>query len=152
MWVYKDREIHSHDDLPANCTHIVYCIYYTDYTKYIGYKTVRTTKELSSLKNGSKRDNHIRYQNRNKGGKRVTMEIVAVDKPFINYTGSSEENKDKTIKYKEILFMSSNKRTATYLEVRELMRAGAIEPATEYNNKNINRLWFDNCLEGLIDE
>lgn len=152
MWNYKDKQIKSHDDLPYNCTHIIYCIYYTDNTKYIGYKTVRTTKELPLLLNGKERPNRVDTKNRNKNGKRVTMEVVSVDKPFVNYEGSSEENKGKTISHKEILLMTSSKRTATYLEVRELMRAGAIEPDTEYNNKNINRLWFDNCLEGLIND
>lgn len=149
-WSYKDKYIYNHSDLPNNCTHFIYELSYTDGTKYIGSKCVRTIKELTPLLNGNKRDNHLAYKGRIKNNKRVSVEIVLVDKPFVKYIGSSEENKGKELIKKEILYFTSNKRTSTYLEVRELMTRKAIEPNSIYNNKNINGLWFDNCLEGLI--
>jgi hypothetical protein len=135
-WLYKGSEIKSHDDIPENCTDIVYQIYYTDGSSYIGKKTVRSERRLKP----TKAQLAIR-----KNYKRVEMK----NQPFVDYTGSSSENDGKIVKLKYILYMCSDKRTATYLEVRELMEHRALE-VTSFNNKNISGRFFSNCLDGLI--
>jgi len=135
-WTYKNAEINSHNDLPKEVTHIVYLLTFTDNTKYIGYKTVRAERRLKP----TKKQLAIR-----KNFKRVEVK----DLPFINYVGSSRENEGKELVSKEILYLTTNKRTATYLEVREMMTRRVVE-TSEYNNANINGKWFDNCLDGLF--
>ena len=150
-WIYKGKSIESHYDIPKEITHMVYELSFTDKTKYIGFKTLRTTKELPPLKNGNKRENHICIKGRNKNGKRVYMEIIGIDSSFVDYEGSSEENKGRILISKDILYFTTNKRTATYLEAKLLFSRGVLED-DKYNNKNINRRWFDNCLDGLYKE
>ena len=150
-WMYKGREILSHDDLPLECNWFVYKIKYKDNTEYIGIKKIRTTLERLSLKNGKKRDNHIEFKNRNKNGKRVCNEITFANKPFTNYVGSSNENKGKEISSKEITHLCRNQRTATYLEAYYLFNNDAIFNS-KLNNKNILGKFYDNALDGLIKE
>ncbi len=135
-WKSKIGEIYSHNDLPDECTHIVYKVHFTDGTKYIGYKTVRSMRRLKP----TKAQLAIR-----KNYKRVELKEL----PFIDYTGSSKENDGKVVRYKEILHFCSNKRTATYLETQLLFEANALTNEY-YNNKNIGGKWFDNCLDGFI--
>jgi hypothetical protein len=136
MW--NNQPIKSHKDLPDCITHIVYKIYYTDGTVYVGYKAIRGEKRLKPTKAQlAIRKNYKRVE---------TKEL-----PFVQYVGSSAENKGKTILMKEILHLTTNKRTATYLENKILFTEGAIEqsPVNNFNNKNIGGKWYDNCLDGL---
>ena len=133
-WMLDDEVVTSHDDLPIECTHIVYLLKYDDGTKYVGYKTIRSDRRMKPLK----------------GMRKNARRIVRKDVPFVDYVGSSENNENKTLVSREILHLCSSKRTATYLEIKELMVRGAVE-TDEYNNANINRMWYDNCLEGLIE-
>ena len=137
-WAYRDRDINSHEDLPKEVTHIVYELRFDDMTKYIGYKTIRSLRRLKP----TKAQLAIR-----KNYKRVEIK----DQPFIDYTGSSAENKGKNLISKEILHLTTNKRTATYLEVKLLMNNNALE-CDEFTNKNINGKWFDNCMDGLYKD
>lgn len=135
MWIYRNRLIESHNDLPKEVVAIVYKISYTDDTAYIGYKLVRSERRLKP----TKAQLAIR-----KNYKRVEWK----DLPFKDYTGSSKENKGKVIRDKEILHLTTNKRTATYLEVKEMMTRGVLE-TNKYSNANCNGKWFNNCLDGL---
>jgi hypothetical protein len=138
MWVYKDKEIHSHDDLFPECTDIVYELLFSDGTKYIGKKTVKSMRRLKP----TKKQLAIR-----KNYKRIEQKNI----PFINYEGSSKENDGKTLVSKEILYQCSTKKAATYIETAMLFNLGAIL-SDEYNNKNILGKFYDNDLDGLIEE
>jgi hypothetical protein len=138
IWTYKGKEIHSHDDLFPECTDIVYELTFTDGTKYIGKKVVRSMRRLKP----TKAQLAIR-----KNYKRVELK----DLPFIDYTGSSSENDNKTLSKKEILYQSSNKKTATYLEA-SLLFINNVLFTDEYNNKNILGTMYDNSLDGLLGE
>ncbi len=81
-----------------------------------------------------------------KNYKRVELKNL----PFVNYEGSSEENKGKTLISKEILYLSSNKKSASYIETALLFENNVLFNDT-YNNKNISGTYYDNSLEGLID-
>lgn len=136
-WTYKDKEILSHDDLPEECTDFVYELKFSDETHYIGKKTVRSMRRLKPTKEQlAKRKNY----------KRVELKNL----PFVRYIGSSAENEGKIIIAKEILYLSSNKKTATYIETA-LLFGNDVLFTDKYNNKNIGGVFFDNSLDGLIE-
>ena len=136
-WTYKGKTVLSHTDLPDNCTDFVYELCYSDSTKYIGKKTIRSIRRLKPTKAQlAKRKNY----------KRVELK----DLPFVKYVGSSSENDGKTLISKEILYLSSTKKTASYIEVA-LLFGNDVLFTDEYNNKNISGSYWDNSLDGLIE-
>ena len=136
-WTFNGEKIVNHSCLPIECVAIVYVIRYDDGLNYIGQKVVRSERRLKP----TKAQLAIR-----KNYKRVEVK----DLPFKDYTGSSKENAGRTIVSKEILAMTSNKRTASYIETKLLMKYGAIESNDKFSNQNISGRYFDNCLDGLI--
>ena len=135
-WKYKGKEILSHSNIPKDAVAIVYILSYDDSTKYIGYKLVRSKRRLKP----TKKQLAVR-----KNYKRVEM----VDLPFLKYVGSSRENKGKVLVRKEILYFTSNKRTATYLETKLLFEHNVLFD-DKFNNKNISGRFFDTAMDGLI--
>jgi hypothetical protein len=138
MWLYKDKEVHSHEDLLPECTDIVYCIYYTSGKRYIGKKSVRSMRRLKP----TKAQLAIR-----KNFKRVELKDI----PFVNYVGSSKETEGEVVKSKEILYQCSTKKAATYIEAGILFNENAIF-SDEYLNLNIIGKFYDNDLNGLLDQ
>jgi transposase len=138
VWTYQGKEIHSHEDLYPECTDFVYELTYTDGTKYIGKKTVRSIRRIKPTKAQlAIRKNYVRKELK--------------DSPFIKYEGSSTENEGKTLLSKEILYQSSNKKTASYIEA-SLLFYNDVLFTDKYNNKNISGTYFDNSLDGLLGE
>jgi len=138
MWTYQGKDIKSHDDLFENCTDFVYELTFTDGTKYIGKKTVRSIRRIKPTKAQLKiRKNYVRKEFKNS--------------PFINYEGSSSENEGKTLLSKEILYQTSNKKTASYIEMALLVENEVLF-SDKYNNKNISGTYFCDSLDGLIGE
>jgi hypothetical protein len=136
MWECVDKKILSHEDLHKECVSIVYELEFEDGTLYIGKLVVRSMRRLKP----TKAQLAIR-----KNYKRVELKNI----PFVNYTGSSEEVKGKIAVRKEILHQCSNKKTATYLEAKELFTANVLYNDS-YLNKNISGVYFENSLDGLI--
>jgi len=170
-WTYKDKEILSHKDLPEECTDFVYELTFKSGKKYIGKKTIRSKSILPMNKtkvrpNSTIITRHVlrdeegniitskskRKAARNRGlkAKAEKYEVVITNKPFINYEGSSSENKDEILVSKKILYLSSTKKTATYIEMVLLVEAG-VPFSDDYTNKNISGTFFDNSLDGLIE-
>jgi len=138
MWTYKGKEIKSHNDLFKDCTNFVYELTFTDGTKYIGKKTVRAIRRIKPTKAQLKiRKNYVRKELKNI--------------PFIDYEGSSIENEGKTILNKEILYQTSNKKTASYIEMALLVENEVLF-SDKYNNKNISGAYFTDSLDGLLGE
>lgn len=137
-WIYKDKAVNSHEDLLPGCTDIVYCIYYTSGKKYIGKKSLRSMRRLKP----TKKQLEIR-----KNYKRVELK----DLPFVDYVGSSKETEGHEIDHKEILYQTSTKKAATYIEAGILFNEHAIF-SDEYLNLNISGTFFDNDLNGLLDK
>jgi hypothetical protein len=137
MWIYRDKEIHYHEDLHSDCVEIVYEITYKSGKKYIGKKSVRAMRKLPP----TKKQLAIR-----KNFKRVEKKDI----PFVKYEGSSEETKDQVVAKKEIFYQCSNKRTSTYVELGLIISCDALV-SDEYLNKNALGKFFDNCLDGLIE-
>ena len=138
VWLYKEEQVASHSDLLPGCTDIVYCIYYTSGKRYVGKKTVRSMRRLKP----TKAQLAIR-----KNYKRVELK----DLPFVDYVGSSKETEGHIVDYKEILYQTSTKKAATYIEAGILFNEHAIF-SDEYLNLNISGTFFDNDLKGLLGE
>lgn len=131
-WLYKSKPL---DRLPVDVIGFVYIIYYTDGTKYLGKKLAKSERRKKPLK-----------------GMRVNAKrMVMTEHKWKEYEGSSKLTDGKIIQSKVILHLCTNKRSMTYLEVKELMVREALESDT-YLNNNINGNWFDNCLDGLYEE
>jgi hypothetical protein len=82
-----------------------------------------------------------------KNYKRVELKEI----PFVDYVGSSKETEGHTVDYKEILYQTSTKKAATYIEAGILFNEHAIF-SDEYLNLNISGTFFDNDLKGLLGE
>ena len=132
-WIYKDKEIHSHDDLLPGCTDFVYVITYNNGQKYIGKKTVASFRTKPPLK-GKKRN------------RRIWTKL-----PFLKYAGSHDKAKDLEPVTKEILYQSKSKKTATYIEAALLFEHDAIFDES-YINENISGTFYNNSLDGLLTE
>jgi hypothetical protein len=138
MWWYKKIEIKSHEDLLDACTDFVYQITYKSGKKYIGKKAVRSMRRLKPTKEQLKK---------RKNYKRVELKNL----PFIDYEGSSLEVADEVVAHKEIMYQCSTRKAATYIECAMLFGEHAIFEEG-YLNKNISGTFFDNDLEGLLDQ
>ena len=136
--MYKRKIIKSHADLLPECTDIVYQLTYESGKKYIGKKAVRSMRRLKP----TKKQLAIR-----KNYKRVELKDI----PFKDYKGSSLEVEGEVLVHKEILYQCSTRKTATYIECAMLFAENAIFEE-EYLNKNISGTFFDNDLNGLLDQ
>ena len=134
-WTYLcsagSKLIHSHDDLHPECTDIVYRLDFTDGTYYYGKKTVRSKRKYPPLK----------------GKKRVRRKWKNI--PFIDYEGSGEEIKNKTITRKLILSQCRSKKAATYREAELIFKANPFS-RSDCINENILGKFFKKDLEGVI--
>lgn len=129
-WIYQEEEI---DSLPDEVYYFVYKIDYTNGTSYIGSKVVRSELRIKPLV----------------GMRKNARRVSTKESNWKTYVGSSKLNAGLIIASKEILHLCSNKRTATYMEHKELFCREAIE-SNLYNNANIGGKFFDNCLNGLL--
>lgn len=137
-WIYKEKEINCHADLLPDCTDFVYRLTYESGKKYIGMKRVKSWRKLKP----TKAQLAIR-----KNYKRVEL----VEIPFAKYTGSHKETFGQVLVSKEILYQCSTKKAATYIESAMLFGENAIFE-DEYLNLNISGRFFDNDLDGLLDQ
>jgi hypothetical protein len=130
-WTYKGHQV---DELPECVMGMVYKIFYTDGTQYVGSKVIRSERRVKPLV--GMRSNAVRK--------------VVKESKWRDYEGSSKLTKDKVILSKVILYLTTSKRTMTYLEQRELFQ---IDAATNpnYVNENIGGKFYDNCLDGLYE-
>jgi len=130
-WSYRGSKV---IDLPEEVKGMVYKIHYVDGTSYIGSKVVRSERRLKPLK----------------GMRKNAVRKVVKESDWRSYTGSSKLTEGKEIFAKEILYLTTNKMSMTYLEQRELMKVDAAVNE-KYLNKNIGGKFFDNCLDGVFD-
>lgn len=137
-WTYRDKDILSHANLHKDCQAIVYELCFQSGRKYIGKLVVRSRRRLKA----TKKQLAIR-----KNYKRIELKDV----PFLDYEGSSKENINEVLISKEILYQSSSKKTATYLEAALLFENNVLFNDT-FTNICISGVFWDNSLEGLLDD
>jgi len=136
-WVYKDKQILSHDDLHEDCTDIVYYIEFESGQRYIGKKTVRSIRRLKPTKAQlAIRKNYVRKELKNHN--------------FMDYKGSSTYNIKETPIKREILYQCKDKRSATYLETKLLFCKDVLFDVS-YNNANIQGKFYSSVLDNVIN-
>lgn len=171
-WFYKGKEIKSHADLHKDCTDFVYELQFVSGRKYIGKKTCRSESILPAQKKGLREGAERVYRHilRNEDGKIITSKAdkrkarktglkakreefdkIVTDKPFTKYVGSSEENSNEVLISKEILYQSSLKKTATYVETALLFANDVLFNDT-YTNICIAGTFWDDSLQGILND
>ena len=125
-WIYNGYKV---NELPNEIKYFVYCIHYTNGKKYIGKKVVRSEQRMKPLKDMRKN----------------ARRVIEKESDWREYNGSSKLTKGLEIHSKQILYLCKDKRTATYIEARELMKVDApINP--DYVNENILGKFYDNAM------
>lgn len=138
MWDYKGKQITTHEDLLPECVEFIYKITYTDGRMYLGKKKVRSLRRKKPTKKQlAIRKNYVR--------KEIT------ELPFVNYEGSHKIVDCPEIASKEILYQCSDSRAATYIEAAMLFGHDVLFDDM-YLNENITGKYFDNALNGLLDQ
>jgi hypothetical protein len=136
MWIYKNKEIYSTEDMPDNAMGFIYEITFTDGSKYIGKKNLYSERTLAPLKSGKPREGHICFTFRIKNKHKVDYEVVKIESDWKKYKGSHKDCKNKEPMIKKILAFAYNKLELTYLEAKALFVYEVLEKS-EYINDNI---------------
>ena len=130
MWLYKDKEINSIDDMPADTFGFVYLVTHTPSgKKYLGKKQLISNRTLPPLK-GSKRKRKIQKES-----------------DWKTYYGSHHFIKEEIKKgnqstfKREIIQCAFSKKELTYLENKVLFTLAVLE-SKDYLNDNIEGRYF----------
>ena len=136
MWIYKNKEIYSTEDMPDNAIGFVYEITFTDGSKYIGKKNLYSERTLAPLKSGKPREGHVCFTFRIKNKHKVDYEIIKVESDWKKYKGSHQDCKNKEPMIKKIIAFAYSKLELTYLEAKALFVYEVLENK-DYINDNI---------------
>ena len=131
MWLYKDKEINSIEDMPADTFGFVYLVTHTPSgKKYLGKKQLISNRTLPPLK-GSKRKRKIQKESDWKtyyGSQTEVKQLV-------------KESKDMLEFVREIRIFASTKKQLTYFETK-LQFVNEVLENDEYLNSNILGKFF----------
>ena len=131
MWLYKNKEINSIEDMPADTFGFVYLVTHTPSgKKYLGKKQLISNRTLPPLK-GSKRKRKIQKESDWKtyyGSQTEVKQLV-------------KESKDKLDFTREIIIFTSTKKQLTYFETK-LQFVNEVLENDEYLNSNILGKFF----------
>jgi hypothetical protein len=152
MWLYKDIEVASIEDMPRDVIGFIYKVTHLPTNKsYIGKKVLQhtlkkklTKKELAELTGP---------------GKKPTFKRVSKESDWKTYYGSSkpllavlkEEGADNFIR--EIIKYVYTKKQLTYFETKYLFLYGVLEYPDQYFNDNVLGKFYTKDLTSLeIDD
>jgi len=131
MWLYKNKEINSIEDMPTDTFGFVYLVTHTPSgKKYLGKKQLISNRTLPPLK-GSKRKRKVQKESDWKtyyGSQSEVKQLV-------------KESKDKLEFTREILIFTSTKKQLTYFETK-LQFVNEVLENDEYLNSNILGKFF----------
>ena len=131
MWLYKNKEINSIEDMPTDTFGFVYLVTHTPSgKKYLGKKQLIANRTLPPLK-GSKRKRKIQKESDWKtyyGSQTEVKQLV-------------KESKDKLEFVREIIIFTSTKKQLTYFETK-LQFVNEVLENDEYLNSNILGKFF----------
>ena len=133
MWIYKEKQVHSTDDLPENAFGFVYLIEKIDpvsgeKSKYIGRKYLtrsKTTSKRVSLKNGTKTTKKKKSR---------------VESDWLSYMGSCKPLLEEIKRLGQeqfrftILAVGYTKGQVNFLEEYAQMKAGVMFDDSYYND------------------
>ena len=131
MWLYKDKEINSIEDMPTDTFGFVYLVTHTPSgKKYLGKKQLISNRTLPPLK-GQKKKRKIQKESDWKtyyGSQSEVKQLV-------------KESKDKLEFVREIIIFTSTKKQLTYFETK-LQFVNEVLENDEYLNSNILGKFF----------
>ena len=131
MWLYKNKEINSIEDMPTDTFGFVYLVTHTPSgKKYLGKKQLISNRTLPPLK-GSKRKRKIQKESDWKtyyGSQTEVKQLV-------------KESQDKLEFVREIIIFTSTKKQLTYFETK-LQFVNEVLENDEYLNSNILGKFF----------
>lgn len=137
MWIYKEQEINSIEDVPENAIGFIYKITnLLDNKFYIGKKQLNSIRKTRISKREQTQTNN----------KRKKFKQIVKDSGWLNYNSSCKELQQDIINLeeqnfkKEIIEFCFNKRDLNYKEVWWQFKLNVLEENT-YNN-NIAARWF----------
>ena len=141
MWLFKNKEIHSLEDLPQNTYGFIYIsIHQPTGKSYIGKKSL-----FHNVKKKLTKKQLVEQTGR---GRKPTTEIVQKESDWKTYYGSAKpildllkEGKQEEFT-REILQLVPNKKLLTYYECKYLFMLGVIEKQDGYFNDNILGKFF----------
>ena len=131
MWLYKNKEINSIEDMPADTFGFVYLVTHTPSgKKYLGKKQLIANRTLPPLK-GQKKKRKIQKESDWKtyyGSQTEVKQLV-------------KESQDMLEFVREILIFASTKKQLTYFETK-LQFVNEVLENDEYLNSNILGKFF----------
>ena len=141
MWLYKNKEVLSLEDLPQNTYGFIYIsIHQPTGKSYIGKKSL--------FHNVRKKLTKKQLVEQTGRGRKPTTEIVQKESDWKTYYGSAKpildlikEGKQEEFT-REILQLVTNKKLLTYYECKYLFMLGVIEQQDGYFNDNILGKFF----------
>jgi hypothetical protein len=117
-WIYKDN--YFDESIADEFFGFVYKITFDDDKVYYGQKQFWSYNEKDALKNGNKREGHIKFLKRRAKGKLLNKELVRSSSNWKKYNGSSKNIGNKKVKSKQILILCKTKLDLTYWETYAL--------------------------------
>jgi hypothetical protein len=141
MWLYKNKEVLSLEDLPQNTYGFIYIsIHQPTGKSYIGKKSL-----FHNIKKKLTKKQLVEQTGR---GRKPTTEVIQKESDWKTYYGSAKpildlikEGKQKEFT-REILQLVPNKKLLTYYECKYLFMLGVIEQPDGYFNDNILGKFF----------
>ena len=141
MWLYKNKEVLSLEDLPQDTYGFIYIsIHQPTGKSYIGKKSL--------FHNVRKKLTKKQLVEQTGRGRKPTTEIVQKESDWKTYYGSAKpildllkEGKQEEFT-REILQLVTNKKLLTYYECKYLFMLGVIEQQDGYFNDNILGKFF----------
>jgi hypothetical protein len=141
MWLYKNKEVLSLEDLPQDTYGFIYIsIHQPTGKSYIGKKSLFHNVKKKLTKN--------QLAEQTGRGRKPTTEIIQKESDWKTYYGSAKpildllkEGKQEEFT-REILQLVTNKKLLTYYECKYLFMLGVIEQPDGYFNDNILGKFF----------
>ena len=141
MWLYKNKEVLSLEDLPQDTYGFIYIsIHQPTGKSYIGKKSL--------FHNVRKKLTKKQLVEQTGRGRKPTTEIIQKESDWKTYYGSAKpildlikEGKQEEFT-REILQLVTNKKLLTYYECKYLFMLGVIEKQDGYFNDNILGKFF----------
>ena len=131
MWLYKNKEINSIEDMPTDTFGFVYLVTHTPSgKKYLGKKQLIANRTLPPLK-GQKKKRKIQKESDWKTYYGSQIEVKQLVK----------ESQDKLDFTREIIIFTSTKKKLTYFETK-LQFVNEVLENDEYLNSNILGKFF----------
>lgn len=166
-WLYEGKPLEA---IPTGAIGFVYELVTTEGLLYIGKCDFYTTRTIPAKKDGTKRDGHISFKNRDilidpatgniatskadrkrlraakvKATRQVYETIKKEDPNWKSYESSSEDMKDHKVAKKTILEFAPTKKSLTYLEERYLFAHRVLE-SDKYLNQSIRGIYYKGDL------